>query len=88
MRASSVDLDALPCPAVSRWRLADLLPAYAFLLAGPVGRDDDCAAAFHARGLEAEAIGIVDDTGSIRIASGGEQVPVLDLTTEAITGLR
>ena len=84
-----VDLDALPCPdsvALDEWLTC--FPHFAFLLAGPVNRVDEVRAAFHARDLEAEAIGTVDGTGSIRIASGGEQVPVLDLTTEAITGLR
>ena len=84
-----VDLDALPCPdsvALDEWLTC--FPHFAFLLAGPVNRVDEVRAAFHARDLEAEAIGTVDGTGSIRIASGGEQVRVLDLTTEAITGLR
>jgi len=84
-----VDLDALPCPdgvALHEWLTC--FPNFAFLLAGPVDRVDEVRAAFHARDLEAEVIGTVDDTGSIRIASGGERVPVLDLNAEAITGLR
>jgi len=84
-----VDLDALPRPnAVALHEWLTCFPNFAFLLAGPVDRVDEVRAAFHARDLEAEVIGTVDDTGSIRIASGGQRVPVLDLAAEAITGLR
>jgi uncharacterized protein len=84
-----VDLDVLPRPegvALDQW--LNCFPHFAFLITGPVDRADDVRAAFHARDLEAEVIGTIDDTGSIRIASGGVSAPVLDLTAEAITGLR
>jgi selenophosphate synthetase-related protein len=85
----TVDLDQLPCPdevELSRWLTC--FPNYAFLLCCPSDRVEDCRAAFHARDLVAEVIGVVDDTGRVAVASGSETVEVLDLRTEAVTGLR
>jgi selenophosphate synthetase-related protein len=84
-----VDLDEVPCPdSVPSEQWLTCFPNYAFLLAGPTGRVDEVLTAFRARGLEAAAIGVVDDSGSIRIASAGHSAAVLDLTVDAVTGLR
>ena len=84
----TVDLDALPRP--SGVGLVDWLgcfPCLAFLLCAPAGREEDCAAPFHRRGLAAGVIGRLDDSGLLRITAGGETATVLDVRTEPVTGL-
>ena len=69
----TVDLDALPRPAdvgVVDW--LGCFPCLFFLLCTPPGREKDCRAAFHERGLVAEKVGTLDDSGLLRIAAGGE----------------
>ena len=83
-----VDLDQLPKPTevpIDRWLTC--FPSFAFLLCCPPARTEECLSAFTARGLAAEIIGAVDDSGRIAIASAGESVDVLDLRTDSITGL-
>ena len=62
-------------------------PCLAFLLCAPPEREKDCIAAFHERGLVAEAIGMLDDSGLLRIAAGGATATVLDVRSEPVTGL-
>ena len=84
----TVDLDALPRPAdvtLDDW--LGCFPCLVFLLCAPPGREEDCTAAFHDRGLAAEVIGTLDDSGLLRIAAGGETVTVFDVRTEPVTGL-
>jgi uncharacterized protein len=84
----TVDLDALPRPggvALVDWLAC--FPCLAFLLCAPPEREKDCMAAFHERGLVAEVIGTLDDSGLLRITAGGETATVLDLRTEPVTGL-
>ena len=84
-----VDLDALPRPdgvALDRWLTC--FPSFAFLVTSPPDRVAEVRAAFHDRDLEAGVIGVVDDTGLIRMASAGHSQVVLDLSVEAVTGLR
>jgi selenophosphate synthetase-related protein len=84
----TVDLDALPRPAalgLVEW--LGCFPCLAFLLCVPPGREPDCSAPFHQRGLVAEAVGTLDDSGLLRIAAGGEAATVLDLRSEPVTGL-
>lgn len=83
-----LDLDQLPKPSqVSMQEWLTCFPAYAFLLCSPPGREDDCLATFHQRGLDAAVIGVVDDSGRLSLASGGHRATVLDLTAEPVTGL-
>ena len=63
-------------------------PAYAFLLCVPSGRENEVLAAFHARGLEAAVVGMIDDTGLLSLTSGGRQATVLDLAATGVTGLQ
>ncbi|MGH9002222.1 MAG: AIR synthase-related protein, partial [Acidimicrobiia bacterium] len=84
----TVDLDALPRPAwvgLPAWVVS--FPCFAFLLCVPPGREDDCARPFRERGLEAAVVGTVDDSGLLRARLGPETATVIDLTTEAVTGL-
>jgi selenophosphate synthetase-related protein len=84
----TVDLDAVPRPAgmpLIRWLVC--FPCFAFLLCAPPGREEACAAPFRDRGLTAEVIGTLDDTGVLRARLGPETGTVLDLSAEPVTGL-
>jgi selenophosphate synthetase-related protein/uncharacterized protein YdcH (DUF465 family) len=84
----TVDLDALPVPAgvdLTRWLTC--FPCFAFLLCVPAGREDDCLVPFHARRIAAAVVGTLDGTGRVSVTSGGRTATVLDLTSEAVTGL-
>ena len=75
----------LPVPAgvtLDRWLLA--FPSYGFLVVG-----DPAAVARGAggRGLAAAAIGTLDASGVVRLASGGAEETVWDLGAEPLTGL-
>ena len=84
----TVDLDALPRPAdVGMVQWLGCFPCLAFLLCSPPEREKDCIAAFHERGLVAEVIGTLDESGLLRIAAGGETATVLDVRSEPVTGL-
>jgi selenophosphate synthetase-related protein len=84
----TVDLDALPRPSdVGMIDWLGCFPCLVFLLCAPPDREKDCIAAFHERGLAAEVIGTLDDSGLLRIAAGGETATVLDVRTEPVTGL-
>jgi selenophosphate synthetase-related protein len=83
-----VDLDDVPRPAgvpMPQW--LGCFPCLVFLLCVPPGREKECAAPFHRRGLVAEVIGTLDDSGRLRISSAGETATVFDVRTEPVTGL-
>ncbi|HJV08192.1 MAG TPA: AIR synthase related protein [Acidimicrobiales bacterium] len=84
----TVDLDAVPVPArvaLDRWLTA--FPCFAFLLCAPAGREDDCARPFLDRGIKAPVIGTIDGSGEVAVAQGGRRAVVIDLRSEAVTGL-
>ena len=84
----AVDLDVLPVPegvALEAW--LGCFPCYAFLLTCPADRVSDCLEGFRDRGLTAEALGVLDDTGQVRLVRGGEQAVVFDLQVEGVTNL-
>jgi selenophosphate synthetase-related protein len=84
----TVDLDAVPLPAgvdMTDWLVA--FPCFAFLLCVPAGREDDCAGPFLERGIHAAVIGKVDGTGEVAVSAGGRREVVIDLRSEAVTGL-
>lgn len=84
----TVDLDALPRPVgVGMVEWLGCFPCLVFLLCAPAGREADCMTPFQRRGLVAEVIGTLDDSGDLRISSGGETASVLDVRTEPVTGL-
>jgi selenophosphate synthetase-related protein len=85
----TVDLAVLPAPdgvPLGDWLAC--FPAYAFLLTCRPERVADCLAGFTGRGLTAAAVGVLDDTGEVRLARGGERVTVFDLRREGVTNLR
>jgi len=56
-------------------------PAYVFLLCAPAGREDACMSAFHARGLAAAVVGVIDDSGEVTLTITAEEaqgLPVHD----------
>ena len=84
----TVDLEQLPRPpgvAMKDWLTC--FPAYGFLLCVPQGREADCLAPFHARGLDAAVVGMIDKSGLLALRSGEVEVTVLDLTSDRVTGL-
>lgn len=84
----TVDLEGLPCPAgVAMQDWLTCFPAYAFLLCTPPGRESECLSAFHARGLEAAVVGVIDKSGLLALRSGGRQATVIDLAVSEVTGL-
>lgn len=83
-----VDLDVLPVPPGVP--LADWLgcfPCFAFLLTCETDRVQECLSGFRDRGLTAEALGVLDDTGLVRLTQDGRTVPVFDLKLEGVTHL-
>jgi hypothetical protein len=85
----TVDLDVLPVPdgvPLAEW--LGCFPAFAFLLTCPADQVETCLAGFRERGLTAQPIGKLDQSGQVRLAQSGEQVTVFDLTTEGVTNLR
>jgi selenophosphate synthetase-related protein len=84
----TVDLERLPHPVdVSKQEWLTCFPANAFLLCAPPGREHECISTFHERGLEAAAVGIVDESGLVALRSGGRRAVVVDLAVTGVTGL-
>lgn len=83
-----VDLDVVPAP--EGVPLADWLacfPCYAFLLTCPSSQVARCLAAFADRELSAASVGVIDDTGRIRLSRGPETAEVFDLRRAGVTNL-
>ncbi|MCW2616199.1 MAG: hypothetical protein JWN08_3193 [Frankiales bacterium] len=83
-----VDLEVLPVPdgvPLQDWLAC--FPCFAFLLTCPADRVAECLEGFRARGLTAEPLGELDDSGLVRLAAGGREVTVFDLTAEGVTHL-
>lgn len=83
-----VDLDVLPVP--DGVPLADWLacfPCFAFLLTCLPDRLHECLSGFRDRGLTAQPLGVLDDTGLVRLTEQGQSVTVFDLTREGVTHL-
>lgn len=84
-----VDLERVPRPpnvALAEWTAA--FPSYGFLLCAPPARADECVAAFQAVGLVCADIGVLDDTGKLRVALGNERLELLDLGRDGVTKLK
>lgn len=82
----ALDVDALPVPAglaMERWILT--FPSYGFLLAGDPA---PLAARFGDAGLTLARVGMLDDSGVLRLRAGDREEPVWDLSRDDLTGLR
>jgi selenophosphate synthetase-related protein len=85
----TLDLDLLPRPPEVPLELwLRCFPSYGFLLCVPDGREDAAVRPFLDRGLQAATVGVLDDTGLLRLQHGDELAVVLDLTRDVVTGLR
>lgn len=84
----TVDLEAVRRPAgvpLAAW-LA-VFPSFSFLLCAPQDRAAACIATFAERGLACSQVGILEDTGQLRVGLGAERALLLDLRAEAVTRL-
>ena len=83
-----VDLDALPRPpGVSLTPWVGAFPSLGFLLCALPSQVPACRAAFGARGLACEQIGVLDASGALRARLGGQEELLIDLRQEPVTGL-
>lgn len=83
-----VDLDQIPRPdgaGLAAWTA--VFPMYGFLLTAEAADVSAVCAAFHERGLACERVGTVDGSGRLRVRLAGDESELLDLTTQAVTGL-
>lgn len=88
MLGADINLEYLPVPpglSLSDWLCC--FPTFAFLLTTTSDRLQDCLTAFTDRGLTAEKIGTINDSGSIRLRHGALTAEAFNLTTESVTGL-
>lgn len=84
----TINLADLPVPAgVALGDWLGCFPSYAFLLTTPAESEQDCLRAFHARGLTAVRLGVLDAGGKVRLRSGDDVRTAFDLTEEAVTYL-
>jgi uncharacterized protein len=84
----TVALDQLPRPAavdLPQWLTC--FPCFAFLLCVPGGREEQCASLFSERNLRAAVVGVLDDSGQVRVGLNGRTATVFDLRGESVTGL-
>ncbi len=86
----SLDLDLLPAP--DGVPLADWLACFPCLrvpaYAARPSQVSACLGAFADRDLTAAALGVIDDTGRVRLRRASEMVDVFDLGREGVTNLR
>lgn len=83
-----VDVARVPVPegvALEDWLCC--FPSFAFLITADPERTEECRAAFRDRGLSAEILGTITDTGRVQLRSGDRVETVFDLEHEAVTGL-
>jgi selenophosphate synthetase-related protein len=81
-----IDIRQVPSPthvALERW--LNCFPCFGFLLTCENDTTEACVAAFEEQGLRASRVGVLDDTGMIRLRSGTQVVPVL--AVDGITGI-
>ncbi len=82
----ALDVDAIPTPpgvALEDWIAC--FPSYAFLLCGDPAR---LGARFAAAGLTCQQVGVLDDSGVLRIRDATGEVTVWDLRASPLTSLR
>ena len=81
-----IDIRQVPSPThipLERW--LNSFPCFGFLLTCENDTTEACVAAFEEQGLHASRVGVLDDTGMIRLRSGTQVVPVL--AVDGITGI-
>ena len=82
----TIDLDVLPVPEgapIEHW--LSVFPSYGFLLCAPSDRVEATVARFLDRGLTCAQIGVLDDSGSVRVRAGTHERTVT--AVDGITGI-
>jgi uncharacterized protein len=82
----SVDLAHVPRPpevTLEHW--VTVFPTYGFLLCVPHDLVADCLAAFTARDLACAEVGVLDDSGQLRVRLDGRETVLADLPREGLT---
>jgi AIR synthase-related protein len=82
-----IDLDAIPLPpgaTLARWLAS--FPSFGFLLAVVPDRTREVVQAVCARDLACARIGRIDDSHTLRLASGGRDAVLWDLAAHGFTG--
>jgi uncharacterized protein len=85
---ASVDVESIPVPdgvTLDAWVLC--FPCFAFLVTAPVEAEDRCRRAVERRGLTYAPLGALDDSGVLQVTAAGDAAVLVDLKTEAVTGL-
>lgn len=83
-----LDLDSIPVPvgiAIERWLIA--FPAFAFLLCADPAQIAKCRAPFIDRGLTCEQIGVVTETGALKVVSHGASEVIVRFPDDHLTGI-
>jgi selenophosphate synthetase-related protein len=84
----TVELELVPRPdGVSLPRWLPAFPSYGFLLCSAPERAVDCRRLFQDAGLACEIVGTIDESGKLRARLGGRETLIVDMATEAVTGL-
>ena len=85
----TIAIDDIPHPPLvdlGHWLIS--FPCFAFLVCLPEDRVEECRTIAIGRQLTYADLGTLDDTGLLRLSSGGQTVTVIDVGTEDVTGLR
>lgn len=83
-----VELDSIPVPdgvPIEQWLIA--FPAYSFLLCADPALVEKCRRPFLDRGLTCEEIGVVTDTGELKIVSEGVSETIVRFPDDHLTGI-
>jgi uncharacterized protein len=84
----SIAVGSVPVPervAFDAWAVC--FPCFAFLVTMAPDAEDRCRREVERRGLTYAPLGAVDDSGVLSLTDGGDAAILIDLRTEAVTGL-
>jgi AIR synthase-related protein len=82
-----LDLERIPRPPeVDPWRWLLTFPSYGFLLSVALDRAASVRETMRLRGLACEPVGTVDGSNALRLARGGHEAVLWDLSTKPFTG--
>jgi selenophosphate synthetase-related protein len=84
----SIAVASVPVPegvAFDAW--ASCFPCFAFLVTMAPEAEDRCRREVERRGLTYAALGVLDDSGALELTDAGHAAVLIDLRTEAVTGL-
>jgi selenophosphate synthetase-related protein len=83
-----IDVDAVPAPdGVPLHQWFNCFPCFGFLLTCDPETTQECISVFVDAGLSAASVGVIDETGVISVAAGGEVRRLLDVRATPATGL-